>query len=256
MFSFFRGNSEKQFLDQICNLKFTSKQLVRQAKKAEKEEKSEVMKVKKAIEKGNMDGARIYAQNAIRKKTEQLNYLRLGSRLDAVVSRLESQSKMNTINKNMAGIVKSLEKALTSNNLEQVASTMDSFEKQFENLDVQSEFVESAMGNTTVMSMPQSQVDELLVKVAKEHELNLVLDMPTPATGTPMAQPAAPEPAAQVPVAVAEEEDDLASRLRELRGNQRNPDDAKQQGEHPTPITSSPSTNRCDRQVSSLRRQV
>ena len=107
--------------------------------------------------------------------------------------------------------------ALTVCVSEQVASTMDNFEKQFENLDVQSEFVESAMGNTTALSTPQSQVDELLVQVAKEHELNLVLDMPTPATGVPMAQPAAQEPAAQVPVAVAEEDDDLSRRLRELR---------------------------------------
>ena len=30
-------------------------------------------------------------QNAIRKKTEALNYLRLASRLDAVVSRLDTQ---------------------------------------------------------------------------------------------------------------------------------------------------------------------
>ena len=33
--------------------------------------------VKKAIEKGNIEGARIYAQNAIRKKTEQLNFLKV-----------------------------------------------------------------------------------------------------------------------------------------------------------------------------------
>ena len=43
---------------------------------------------------GNADGAKIYAQNAIRKKNEALNYLRLGSRLDAVVSRLDQQAKM------------------------------------------------------------------------------------------------------------------------------------------------------------------
>jgi charged multivesicular body protein 1 len=48
----------------------------------------------------------------------------LGSRLDAVVARLESQSKMNNINKNMSGIVKSLEKALNSNNLEQVRANI------------------------------------------------------------------------------------------------------------------------------------
>ena len=44
---------------------------------------------------GNVDGARIHAQNAIRKKSEQLNYLRLSSRLDAVASRLDTQAKMN-----------------------------------------------------------------------------------------------------------------------------------------------------------------
>ena len=33
--------------------------------------------MKRAIEKGNIEGARIYAQNAIRKKTEQLNYLKV-----------------------------------------------------------------------------------------------------------------------------------------------------------------------------------
>ena len=83
-----------KLLDQIFNLKFTSKQLVRQSHKCGKEEKSEKLKVKKAIEKGNIDGAKIYAQNAIRKKTETLNYLRLASRLDAVVSRLDTQAKM------------------------------------------------------------------------------------------------------------------------------------------------------------------
>lgn len=51
-----------KLLDQIFNLKFTSKQLVKQSHKSEKEEKSEKLKVKKAIEKGNIDGAKIYAQ--------------------------------------------------------------------------------------------------------------------------------------------------------------------------------------------------
>ncbi len=35
--------------------------------------------MKRAIEKGNIEGAKIYAQNAIRKKTEQLNYLKARS---------------------------------------------------------------------------------------------------------------------------------------------------------------------------------
>ncbi|KAJ4841137.1 hypothetical protein Tsubulata_006425 [Turnera subulata] len=86
------GNTEK-LLNQIMDLKFTSKSLQRQARKCEKEEKSEKLKVKK------------------------VNYLRLSSRLDAVVARLDTQAKMTTINKSMANIVKSLESSLATEKL-------------------------------------------------------------------------------------------------------------------------------------------
>lgn len=71
---------------------------------------------------GNMEGAKIHAQNAIRKKSEALNWLQLASRLDATVARLEEQSKMGNVNKTMAGIVKSLNKALKQAPLEKVTS--------------------------------------------------------------------------------------------------------------------------------------
>lgn len=111
-----------KLLEQVFNLKFMAKQLNRSAIKCEKDEKSERLKVKKAIEKGNTEGAKIYAQNAIRKKHEQLNYLKLASRLDAVVSRLDTQAKMSMVNRNMMAITKNLEKALAANNLEKVSA--------------------------------------------------------------------------------------------------------------------------------------
>jgi charged multivesicular body protein 1 len=64
----------------LFNLKFTAKQLARQHKKAVKEEGVEKAKIKKAIQQGNIEGSKIYAANAIRKKHEALNYLRLSSR--------------------------------------------------------------------------------------------------------------------------------------------------------------------------------
>ncbi|CAL5224278.1 g6940 [Coccomyxa viridis] len=200
------GNDK--LLDQIFNLKFTSKQLVKSSSKCEKEEKTEKLKVKKAIEKGNIDGAKIYAQNAIRKKTEALNYLRLASRLDAVVSRLDTQAKMNMINSSMSQIVRSLDRALASNNLEKVASTMEQFERQFENLDVQSQFVESAMNNQASLSTPEEDVNMLMQQVADEHGLETQLNMPQAGT----AVPAAAQQQAAKPDA------DLSERLAQLRG--------------------------------------
>ncbi|KAF2301996.1 hypothetical protein GH714_031181 [Hevea brasiliensis] len=165
------GNTEK-LLNQIMDLKFTSKSLQRQARKCEKEEKSEKLKVKKAIEKGNMDGARIYAENAIRKRSEQMNYLRLASRLDAVVARLDTQAKMTTINKSMASIVKSLESSLATGNLQKMSETMDQFEKQFVNMEVQAEFMENAMAGSTSLSTPRLAAPlETLGKAAAELQM-------------------------------------------------------------------------------------
>lgn len=39
---------------------------------------------------GNVEGARIHAENAIRQKNQGLNYLRMSSRVDAVASRVQT----------------------------------------------------------------------------------------------------------------------------------------------------------------------
>lgn len=62
----------------------------RAAKKCEKDEKQQKAKVKKSLEQGNVEGARIYAENAIRKKNEGLNYLRMAARIDAVSNRVQT----------------------------------------------------------------------------------------------------------------------------------------------------------------------
>ncbi|XP_072967364.1 ESCRT-related protein CHMP1B-like [Typha angustifolia] len=199
------GNTEK-LMNQIMELKFTSKSLQRQARKCEKEEKSEKLKVKKAIEKGNMDGARIYAENAIRKRTEHMNYLRLASRLDAVVARLDTQAKMQVISKSMGSIVKSLESALSTGNLQKTSETMDQFEKQFVNMEVQAEFMEGAMAGSTSLSTPEGEVNGLMQQVADDYGLEVSVGLPQPAAH------AIPSKEKEVV-----DEDDLSRRLSELK---------------------------------------
>ncbi|CAL5221556.1 g3776 [Coccomyxa viridis] len=98
--------------------------------------------------------------------------------------------------------------ALASNNLEKVASTMEQFEQQFENLDVQSQFVESAMNNQASLSTPEEDVNMLMQQVADEHGLETQLNMPQAGT----AVPAAAQQQAAKPDA------DLSERLAQLRG--------------------------------------
>lgn len=46
--------------------------------------------MKKAIQKGNTEVARIHAENAIRQKNQSVNYLRMSARVDAVASRVQT----------------------------------------------------------------------------------------------------------------------------------------------------------------------
>jgi charged multivesicular body protein 1 len=72
------------------------------------------------LQQGNTEGARIYAANAIRKKNESLNLLRLSSRVDAVASRVQTAVTMRKMTQSMAGVVKGMDKAMKNMNLEQV----------------------------------------------------------------------------------------------------------------------------------------
>ncbi|KAI9103222.1 Snf7 family [Phlyctochytrium arcticum] len=196
----------------LFNLKFTAKQLQRQAKKSAKDEASEKAKLKKAIQQGNMEGARIYASNAIRKKNESLNLLRLGSRIDGVAARVQTAVTMRKVTQSMAGVVKGMEKAMASMNLEQISMIMDKFENQFEDLDVQTQYMESSMGQTTSMTTPQDQVEDLMQQVADENGLELQMEMPGAQTGGIIG-------AGKESVGPEKEQDELTERLAKLRNS-------------------------------------
>lgn len=159
--------------ENLINLRLTSKQMQRESTKCEAKRKENEAKIKKAIQQGNHDGARIYAQNAIREKTQALNYLRLGSRLDGVASRLDTAIRMNNVSKTMGSIVKGMDSALKSMDVEKISKIMDEFESKFETMDVQSNVMENAMESTMATSTPPDEVDSLVRQVADEHNLEL-----------------------------------------------------------------------------------
>ncbi|PAV21258.1 vacuolar assembly DID2 [Pyrrhoderma noxium] len=194
----------------LFQLKFTAKTLNRQAKKAQKDETTEKAKVKKALTLGNTDGARIYAQNAIRKKSEYLNLLRLASRIDAVSSRVETAVTMRQVTGNMTSVVKGMDKAMESMNIDKISLVMDKFESQFSDLDVQTSYMEDTMSSTTAVSTPQDQVDQLIQQVADEANIELQHELNSNSLQGVVEDLAPAE-------RVMEEDSKLAERLRALR---------------------------------------
>lgn len=195
--------------EEMINLRITSKQMQRSAKKSEKNEKQAIEKLKKAIQQGNQEGAKIYGQDAIREKNQALNYLRMASRIDAVQSRIETAVRMNQITGSMQGVVKGMSKSMASMDVEKISNTMDKFESQFEDLDVKSQYMEGAMNATTATSTPSDQVDDLIMMVADKNNLELG-DAFTDIGPVSKTTPETEKPAA--------EGNDLEARLANLRG--------------------------------------
>ncbi|CCG84054.1 protein of unknown function [Taphrina deformans PYCC 5710] len=161
----------------LFQLKTTAKLLKRQSAKSAKEHKQETGAVSKAIKAGNNDIARIHAEIAIRKQQEQINLLRLSARIDAVASKVQTAVTMRGVTRNMGQVVKGMDRAMASMNLEQISMVMDKFETQFEDLDVQAGYMEGAMNGTTATGMPTDEVDALMSKVADEAGLELKQDL-------------------------------------------------------------------------------
>ncbi|XP_031831484.1 charged multivesicular body protein 1 [Nomia melanderi] len=197
--------SVSQMEKNLFNLKFAVKELERNSKKCEKEEKVEKAKIKKAIQKGNMEGARIHAENAIRQHNQALNYLRMSARVDAVASRVQTALTTRKVTQSMAGVVKAMDAAMKSMNLEKISGLMDKFESQFEDLDVQSSYMENAMSQTTTTSVPQNDVESLLQQVADEAGLELNMELPSGNLGSIGTS------------TVSQEQDELTQRLARLR---------------------------------------
>ena len=102
----------KQLSDTVFNLRMLSKQFMRASAKAEKRSKAEKAKIKKAIQLNNAEGARIYAENAIREHNSAQTFLKYSSRMDGVASRLSMQTGMVAMVQSLNGVTNSLQKAM------------------------------------------------------------------------------------------------------------------------------------------------
>lgn len=130
---------------------------------------------------------------------------------------------MRTVTGSMANVVRGMDKAMESMNLErvsppsakltQISMVMEKFESQFNDLDVQTSYMESTMSDTTALTTPQDQVDSLINQVADEAGLEIQHGLGE--AKVPTEQIASP---AQAQAEAPKEEDGLlAERLRALR---------------------------------------
>lgn len=135
--------------------------------------------------------------------------MRLSSRIDAVASRVQTAVTMRSVTGNMTQVIRGMDKALQTMNLERISLVMDKFENQFEDLDSATNYYETTTNNVNAMTTPQDQVDELLNQVADEAGIEMK-------QGLNATQVEVQSPVSSTAI-LEEKEDKLAERLRALR---------------------------------------
>ena len=78
------GKSKPDLMDVSIELKLNAKMLQKQADKLEAQQKAERKKILDAMNKGQMDNAKIYAETVIRQKREAINVRRFGVKMSAL----------------------------------------------------------------------------------------------------------------------------------------------------------------------------
>lgn len=121
-------------------------------------------------------------------------------------SRVQAALTTRKVTNSMAGVVKAMDAAMKSMNLEKISGLMDKFETQFEDLDVQSNVMENTMSSTVTTSVPQGEVEGLMQRVADEAGLELNMELP-----------AGPSSTIGQSTQVSQEQDELSQRLARLR---------------------------------------
>ncbi|KIV84739.1 hypothetical protein PV11_00499 [Exophiala sideris] len=198
----------------LFNLKFTSKQLNRQAAKADRDSRAEQAKLKKALTQTPPQPqiARLYATNSIRNSQQRIQLLTLAARIDAVAARVQTAITMRTVTASMAQTVKGMDAALKNMDLDKIGAVMEKFESQFGDLDVVSGYYENVAGGVESQQVGvqgQGEVDALMNRVADEAgvELSQEMQQKVPEHELPQAETADR----------AKMEEGLGDRLRALR---------------------------------------
>jgi charged multivesicular body protein 1 len=200
-------------MDRLIELKMAAQRLRSHARRCNKEQQQELGRLQDAIRKQNYELAQLYAQNAIRKRNENVMYTRLEHRIDAIYSKLQTAYTLKNATKSIEKSVSKIKVAVNSDDLNYVMNVMDDLEKVSDNMEVHAESIGNVVSNVTSMSTPQESVDELIQQVATQHGLDMAFAMPN----TSMSSMVNASPIGSK--ASVTEDDSIASRLAMLQRN-------------------------------------
>ena len=118
-------------MDIAIDLRMQAKSLERQASKLEAGEKANRKKILDALNKGQIDNAKVHAETVIRQNREAKSVRRFGVQMQSLQAKIEGAARTQTMAQTMASTTPALQKAMKQMDSAGVSSIIFSFLTNF-----------------------------------------------------------------------------------------------------------------------------
>ena len=179
------GNSgKKSNREHLLNLKMVNRRLNKSMKKLENTERQTERKIRQAIQKGDMQAARMYAQDTVRSRKWARGYQSLVSKIDGLLFKLERADAVQSIAGEMKGVAKTLINANQALNLPEIDHLVGDMQRALDGIEETSEVMEDSMDDLFESDTDETEIDSLLTEYGVEVGLTASAGLPLPSTKT------------------------------------------------------------------------
>ena len=176
----------------IFQMKMTSKKLMREAKRCEKEQKKNLQKIEVCLKKGDEESARMYAENSQRNKLEARRYNTLASKLDAMGGRIKSNAYSTDVMKHLTyNVTPVLQKEANNMNLEQLCMNLENFQDAFDKMEINANITNQNFNNMTYNGQTSGEDTDAIMQQMKAkvaYDMGQDTDMPIELNETQQTQ--------------------------------------------------------------------
>lgn len=185
----------EKMMKAVIDMKMSQKNLTRQAKKMEQAAAKAKKKLRKALEKRDVETAKIHAESAVRSQSTARSFHQMAGRVDAVCGRMKEAMATQQLTANMSKVVNGMSSALATMTPENMATNLQNFEDLSDTLEVNADFMNMMIDKQTGPGQT-NEVGGLLEEMAAElnienlEGLETTAGLPNPLTVKPEAESA------------------------------------------------------------------
>ena len=154
---------KKQNLNKwIVNMRMVDKRLEHQRKKIQRDEKKMMKEVKDALDKDDLETARLFAKDIARSRKMAYNLQKLRSKVKTMVFKLEQANAIQQIGQDLRGLVKSLYMVNRSLAIPQMENILFAMENEMENLNLTTETLDEGLDTAFEEETDDEEANKIL----------------------------------------------------------------------------------------------